>query len=264
VAIAMQFGFDVLERFITNSSKLAFAYATTFGVTMGVKDYMISDEIRKEKAKLLSETQSKVDVLVSEYKTKKLEPLLGLTARQSLEQLLVVELDLARSKASQILIKNVDKHNFAMIMANSGARASILNFEQMSLFLGQQATWEGRRIKRGYYSNRAIPHIARGDVGPAARGFISNCFLDGLSPIEMLMHAVGARGSVIQKGLLTQRSGYLQRRLANAMQDYYISSDSTVRDTSNNLVQTIYGGDGIDPTKVNFVKEEERLLKEKG
>ena len=159
IAIAMKFGFDELEHFVTRASKIAFAHATMYGVTMGVQDYIVSDEIRKEKAKLLAETQGKVDELITQYKTKKLEPLLGLTLRQSLEQMLVVELDLARSKASQILIKNVDKHNNAMLMANSGARASILNFEQMSLFLGQQATWEGRRIKRGYYSGRVLPHM---------------------------------------------------------------------------------------------------------
>ena len=74
----------------------------------------------------------------------------------------------------------------------------------------------------------------------------------------MMMHAVGGRGTVIQKGLLTQRSGYLQRRLANALQDYYVVFDSSVRDVNNNMIQTIYGGDAIDPTKVNFVKAEEK------
>jgi DNA-directed RNA polymerase subunit A' len=125
----------------------------------------------------------------------------------------------------------------------------------MSMFLGQQASREGGRIKRGYYTKRVVPHIAKNDTSAAARGFVKNSFLDGLTPIEMLMHAVGGRGTVIQKGLLTQRSGYLQRRLANALQDYYVVRDSSVRDVNNNIIETIYGGDGVDPTKVKFVKE---------
>jgi DNA-directed RNA polymerase subunit A' len=141
-----------------------------------------------------------------------------------------------------------------MLMASSGARANILNFEQMSMFLGQQATREGGRIRRGYYTNRVIPHIERNSVDAKSRGFISSSYVDGLSPIEMLMHAVGGRGAVIQKGLLTQRSGYLQRRLANALQDYYVIQDNSVRDVNNNMIETIYGGDAIDPTKVGFVK----------
>ena len=54
----------------------------------------------------------------------------------------------------------------------------------------------------------------------------------------MMMHAIGARSSVIHKGLLTPKSGYLQRRLANALQDYYVYTDNSVRDMGNNMIQT--------------------------
>ncbi len=254
-AIAIEYGFDELSSFLSKSSRMAFAYATLYGVTLGVKDYILSEDVQKEKDKLVEETEQKVKDLIQQYKEKKLEPLLGLTLRQSLEQTIIVELDLARGKAIRILNKNIPRTNFAMLMATSGARASILNLEQMSMFLGQQSTREGGRIKRGYYTNRVTPHLQRNDIGAKARGFIGNSFVDGLTPIEMIMHAVGGRGTVIQKGLLTQRSGYLQRRLANAMQDYYVIADFSVRDVNNNIIETIYGGDGIDPTRVGFIKK---------
>ncbi|MDE1854969.1 MAG: DNA-directed RNA polymerase subunit A' [Candidatus Micrarchaeota archaeon] len=254
-AMAMQCGLDALSEFLAMSSRLAYAYSTLYGVTIGVKDYMPTEEMRKEKEALITETEAKVRDLISQYKSKKLEPLLGMTLRQSLEQTIMVELDLARGKAIQMLNRDTDQANFAMLMATSGARANILNMEQMSMFLGQQASREGGRIKRGYYTNRVVPHIARNDTSAEARGFVKSSFLDGLSPIEMLMHAVGGRGTVIQKGLLTQRSGYLQRRLANALQDYYVLHDNSVRDVNNNVIETIYGGDGLDPTRVGFAKE---------
>ncbi|MDE1874044.1 MAG: DNA-directed RNA polymerase subunit A' [Candidatus Micrarchaeota archaeon] len=253
-AIAMQCGFDALREFLAKSSRLAYAYSTIYGVTIGVKEYMLTDDMKKDREKLIAETGSKVKELIGQYKSKKLEPLLGLTLKQSLEQTIMVELDLARGKAIQMLNKSLDRTNFAMLMATSGARANILNLEQMSMFLGQQATREGGRIRRGYYTNRVVPHIAKNDTSAEARGFVGNSYVDGLSPIEMIMHAVGGRGTVIQKGLLTQRSGYLQRRLANALQDYYVLHDNSVRDVSNNVIQTLYGGDGVDPTKVSFVK----------
>jgi DNA-directed RNA polymerase subunit A' len=255
VVIAMEYGFDVLREFMAKSTRLAYAYTTLFGVTMGVKEYIVSENILKEKKKVLDDAKGKVNEMIEQYRAKKFEPLLGLTMRQSLEQSIMVELDVSRGKASQLLRKNVDNTNFAMLMANSGARANILNFEQMSLFLGGQATLQGKRIKRGYYTKRVIPHLDRNDIGPLAGGFIESNYVEGLSPIEMMMHAIGGRGSVIQKGLITQRSGYLQRRLANALQDYYVVYDNSVRDAGNNLVQTIYGGDAVNPTKVNFTKE---------
>lgn len=253
-AIVMEYGFDELRNFLASSSRMAYANATLFGTTIGVKDYAISPELMKEKNKLIADTEAKVAELIQQYKSKKLEPLFGMTPRQSLEQTIIVELNLARGKAIQALHKNLGKFNFAMLMANSGSKANILDVEQMTMFLGQQQTREGGRVKRGYYTNRVTPHIARNDVGGLARGFVSSSYVDGLSPIEMIMHAVGARGTVIQKGLLTQRSGYLQRRLANALQDYYVIHDNSVRDVNNNLIETIYGGDAIDPTKVGFEK----------
>ncbi len=254
-AIVMGYGFAALQDFLTKSSRLSYAFTTLFGVTIGVKEYMLTETLAKDKESTLADTQGRVKGLIEQYKSKKLEPLLGLTLRQSLEQTIMVELDLARGKAIQMLNKNTDESNFAMLMANSGARANILNMEQMSMFLGQQATREGGRIKRGYYTNRVVPHIAKNDSSSGAHGFVSNGFVDGLTPIEMIMHAVGGRGTVIQKGLLTQRSGYLQRRLANALQDYYVLHDNSVRDVNNNVIETIYGGDAIDPTKVEFSKQ---------
>jgi DNA-directed RNA polymerase subunit A' len=68
------------------------------------------------------------------------------------------------------------------------------------------------------------------------------------------MHAIGSRGSEVYKALLTARSGYLYRRINNALQDYYVDYDLTVRDVHGKLLQTIYGGDGIDPVK-EVIKE---------
>jgi len=258
IAIAVAEGTEMLSEFLSKSSRLAYASATMHGVTIGVKDYEISEAAKKDKSKLVAETLEKISNLIEQYKTKKLEPLLGLTQRQSLEQHILAECEIARAKGIALLSKNADKSNFAMVMSSSGARASMLNLEQMSLFLAQQATLNGGRISRGYYTKRVIPHIDRNDFGALSRGFVTSSYLDGLTPIEMAMHAIAGRGAVMQKGLLTQRSGYLYRRLANAMLDYYVLADNSVRDVNNNMIETIYGGDAIDPTKVNFPSEEKK------
>jgi DNA-directed RNA polymerase beta' subunit len=70
------------------------------------------------------------------------------------------------------------------------------------------------------------------------------------------MHAVGSRGSEIYKALLTARSGYLYRRLSNALQDYYVDIDYSVRDAGNNLIETEYGGDKLDPMYTKVVEIE--------
>ncbi len=57
------------------------------------------------------------------------------------------------------------------------------------------------------------------------------------------------RDSLMDTALRTPKSGYLYRRLANAMQDLKVEYDHTVRDASGKIVQFDYGEDGIDVSK---------------
>mgnify|MGYP001575396419 CR=1 FL=1 len=51
--------------------------------------------------------------------------------------------------------------------------------------------------------------------------------------------------------LRTPKSGYLYRKLANALQDIRVEYDETVRDSNNNIIQFKYGEDGIDVSKMH-------------
>jgi DNA-directed RNA polymerase subunit A' len=57
------------------------------------------------------------------------------------------------------------------------------------------------------------------------------------------------RDSLMDTALRTPKSGYLYRRLANAMQDLKVEYDYTVRDASGKIIQFEYGEDGIDVSK---------------
>jgi len=256
--ISAEYGNDVLKDFISRSSKISFAYLTLFGLSMGVKDYKIAEEMADERKKLINDTFDKVSKLIEQYKSKKLEPLVGYTLKESLERFIIAELDRARSQAGTMILQHLGPTNNAgLITGRAGAKGSTLNIVQTSIFLGQQSTLTGGRIKRGYYSKRVLPLITPGDISPSARGFIKANYYIGLGPIDLFMHAIGSRGSEVYKALLTAKSGYLQRRLINALQDYYVEEDLSVRDVHNRLVQTLYGGDGLDAINVGLAKLEE-------
>ena len=67
-------------------------------------------------------------------------------------------------------------------------------------------------------------------------------------------HAIGGREGLVDTAVRTSQSGYLQRRLVNALQDLEVQYDGTVRDTRGMVVQFRYGEDGIDPMKSEFSK----------
>ncbi|MEM2977713.1 MAG: hypothetical protein QXM46_00285, partial [Candidatus Hadarchaeales archaeon] len=47
------------------------------------------------------------------------------------------------------------------------------------------------------------------------------------------------------------QSGYMQRRLINALQDLHVEYDGTVRDDRGGIVQFLYGEDGADPMRTD-------------
>ena len=86
----------------------------------------------------------------------------------------------------------------------------------------------------------------KGDLMPDAHGFIRSGFKAGLKPHEFFFGAMTGRDSLMDTALRTPKSGYLYRRLANAMQDLKVEYDNTVRDASKRIIQFKYGEDGID------------------
>jgi len=54
---------------------------------------------------------------------------------------------------------------------------------------------------------------------------------------------------LMDTALRTPKSGYLYRRLANAMQDMRVEYDQTVRDANGRIIQFEYGEDGVDVAK---------------
>jgi DNA-directed RNA polymerase subunit A' len=54
---------------------------------------------------------------------------------------------------------------------------------------------------------------------------------------------------LVDTAVRTSRSGYMQRRLVNALEDLKVESDGTVRHTGGEIIQFKYGEDGVDPTR---------------
>jgi DNA-directed RNA polymerase subunit A' len=166
---------------------------------------------------------------------------------ETLELKILEKLNRARNRSGKIVADTAKKDSELMIMIQSGGAGNLLNLAQMSACVGQQAM-RGGRISKGY-NKRTLSVFKKDDLSPAARGFIREGFKNGLKPHELFFMSMTGRDSLMDTALRTPKSGYLYRRLANAMQDLRISNDFTVRDASNKIVQFVYGEDGVDVTK---------------
>jgi len=240
-------GTDGGRDFIDNVTKMGIACITLLGFTTGIDDEDISEEAKIQIEEGLDKAMKKIKGLVKAYENQELESLPGRSLEETLEMEIMRVTGRARDLAGEIAGSHLGLNNSAVIMAKSGARGSMLNLSQMSGCVGQQAV-RGERIHRGYLY-RTLPHFKKGDLGAAAKGFVASSYKTGLSPTEYFFHSMGGREGLVDTAVRTSRSGYMQRRLINALEDVKVENDGTVRHSGGQIIQFIYGEDGIDPAR---------------
>jgi len=156
-------------------------------------------------------------------------------------------LNKATEQSGKIGRKSLSKDNRFLMIVESGSKGSLVNISQMISCLGQQNV-DGKRISYGF-DDRTLPHYKKFDDSPAARGFIENSYISGLTAPELFFHAMGGRIGLIDTAVKTSTTGYIQRRLIKGLEDLKVEYDMTVRNNRGKIVQFAYGDDGFDSTK---------------
>ena len=243
--IVKEFGPEAGRKFLDSATKMAIRAVMLRGFTTGIDDEDLPEEALKEIEEVLNEAEEKVKEIIEKYERGELELLPGLNLEESREAYISNVLREARDKAGAIAERYLGLDNHAVIMAVTGARGNILNLTQMAACLGQQSV-RGRRIFRGY-RGRVLPHFEKGSLDAKSHGFVRSSYKKGLSPTEFFFHAMGGREGLVDQAVRTAQSGYMQRRLINALQDLKTDYDGTVRDSRGIIVQFKYGEDGVDP-----------------
>ncbi len=253
-AIVQTNGPELGARFLDDFTRLSIAACTSLGFTTGIDDEDLSAEalqaIRNANTEAGVLVQGALDKFGKEGKGYETRP--GRTPRETLEEDIMVILDQGKQEAGDVAkdeLAQSGSTNAAVNMAISGARGSMDNLNMMAGSIGQ-AKVRGKRLERGY-NERVLPHFRRGGRAAADRGFIASSFKRGLEPTEFFMLSISGRESLVDTAVRTAKSGYMQRRLINAMDDLKVYDDQmlSVRNTANRIIQFSYGEDGIDPSR---------------
>ncbi|TFG28099.1 MAG: DNA-directed RNA polymerase subunit A' [Promethearchaeota archaeon] len=255
------------REFLDNATKMLLYVIRQNGMTMGLDEVYVKGSAYEEIQKILDDANKESERLIKafyENNTKILKRAPGRSMRETLELRIRQVLAEARKTAEETAAHFIGDEAHSVIMTKSGARGNILNLGQMSAVVGQQAI-RGERINRGY-SLRTLPHFKINDLSPRSRGFVESSYRNGLRPEEFFFHAMGGREGLVDTAVRTSTSGYMQRRLVNALQDMVIENDGTVRNSDKNIIQFCFGDDGIDPMHTdhgNAVNLDVLLLKAK-
>src|SRR5438874_2326823 len=278
--IVKDYGAEEARRFLNATTRLLDRYMLLRGFTYAMDELQLAPATKEKITKAIAKAEEKVDEYIESYRKGTLERLPGQSLEESLEIYIMNELSRARDVAGEYADQYFQMDNSGVIMTRAGARGSSLNIGQMTANVGQQSI-RGKRILRGY-RGRALSFFKPGDMRAAPRGFVYHSYRDGLDPIEFFFHAMGGREGLVdtavrtqqsgymqrrlinalehlREGLVdtavrTQQSGYMQRRLINALEHLRVEYDSTVRDSRGNIIQVRYGEDGVDVAKSDHGK----------
>ncbi|MFD1511715.1 DNA-directed RNA polymerase subunit A' [Halomarina rubra] len=251
--ICKQYSTTRARMFINEVATLAMRAIMHFGFSVGIDDESVPNEAEEQIGEAIDNAYERVAELIETYEAGDLESLPGRTVDETLEMKIMQTLGKARDSAGDIADEFLEDDNPAVVMARSGARGSMLNLTQMAGCVGQQAV-RGERINRGY-EDRTLSHYPRDDLSADAHGFVESSYRSGLTPREFFFHAMGGREGLVDTAVRTSKSGYLQRRLINALSELETQYDGTVRDTSDTIVQFEFGEDGTSPVKVSSDEE---------
>ena len=239
-----EFGVDKALAFFNGAQQVVNYWLLHNGFSIGIGDTVPDPETVQKIQNAVSEKKAEVDEITLKAYRDELEPSPGMNVRQTFESKVMVALNNARDQAGAATEDSLKDLNNAITMARAGSKGSTINIAQMTAIVGQQAV-EGKRIGYGF-KYRTLPHFAKDDYSAPSRGFVENSYLRGLTPTEFFFHAMAGREGLIDTAVKTAETGYIQRRLVKALEEVSVQYDGTVRDSRGNILQFIYGEDGLD------------------
>jgi DNA-directed RNA polymerase II subunit RPB1 len=236
-------GPDVTRRFLTECQKVINAWLLTKSFTCGVSDTIANENCLADIENTILTAKNGVKDLINKARQGQLERQPGRTNIESFENHVNDTLNKAADQAGKAVQRQLTRNNINE-MVSAGSKGNNINICQIIACVGQQNV-TGKRIPYGF-SKRTLPHFNKEDLGPESRGFVENSYLQGLTPQEFFFHAMGGREGLVDTAVKTAETGYIQRRLVKAMEDVMVKYDASVRNSLGDIVQFVYGEDGMD------------------
>eukprot|EP00795_Rhopilema_esculentum_P016610 gene16610-8039_t len=256
-------------KLLSALARLFTIYLRLRGFSLGVEDILVTQKANRKRWQLIEssrccgeEAAASALGLPENCERNELTERLQ-KAQYSNQGIDLKQLDLAMKKQTDMYQNKINSacvpqglyrqfpDNSLQLMVQSGAKGSSVNCMQISSLLGQ-IELEGRRPPL-MLSGRSLPSFLAYDTSPRAGGFVDGRFLTGIRPQEYFFHCMAGREGLVDTAVKTSRSGYLQRCLIKHLEGLMVQYDLSVRDSDGSVVQFLYGDDGVDVLKSQYL-----------
>ena len=237
-------GVDASAQFLDTLKFTLNEWLKNQGFSVGIGDAYMEDKdktIEQQLQNKKEEVSKSVEQFISTH---------GHLSSSQLESGINDTLNRVVGDVGQIVLKHIKRTNRLMHMVIGGSKGNETNIAQIIGMLGGQNV-SGKRIGFGFH-RRTLPYFNYNDHGASSRGFVFNSYKSGLSPQEYYFHAMGGREGLVDTAIKTGEVGYISRKLMKAMEDLGVQYDNTVRNSQGDIVQLLYGEDGVDPCSLEL------------
>jgi len=240
------YSIDIAKEFLNQTQLIVNNWLENRGFSIGLIDCVTTKDVMNKVDEKLSVYAQTVEKQINEAMEGKLQSEPGLTLMETFEVNVNKVANEAINETGKLVQESSSRSNQLLEMVNAGSKGTPINISQIIACVGQQNV-EGKRVRFGF-RKRTLPHFTKDDLGLDSKGFCTHSYFQGLTPYEFFFHAMGGRVGIIDTACKTSDTGYIQRRLCKSMESHHVAYDGTVRNSLNQVIQFIYGGDGLDAT----------------
>jgi DNA-directed RNA polymerase beta' subunit len=189
------FGPIAAADFIDDLQNIINEYMKSSSFSVGVSDLIANKKTQDQIIKIISDQKMEVQSELEKLHLGIFENDTSNTNMVQFETNINNILNKATEQAGKEGRKSLSKDNRFLMIVNSGSKGNLVNISQMISCVGQTNV-DGKRISYGF-NDRTLPHYKKFDDSPAARGFIENSYISGLTAPELFFHAMGGRIGLI-------------------------------------------------------------------
>ena len=247
-----EYGSQLVLDLIYNIQQMTTYFSMHHGYTISYSDIAMNKEILKKINDKTSSIIHDANLITQKLHDNLVIAPIGMSVNDYYEEQSLAQLNLGND-FEQLILENInveDNQLYKLII--SGSKGKLTNFIQINASIGQTSINGARMIKQFGYE-RMFPYYERFDNTPESRGFVPESYTSGVSNTSFLYQAMQARYSIINKALSTSVTGYQNRKSIKNLETLLINNH---RNSSkvNNIIQILYGDDGVDIRRNEYVK----------
>jgi DNA-directed RNA polymerase II subunit RPB1 len=243
-----EFGSKIANELAYNMQQIGVAYLNRRGFSFGMEDILIAEKPVETIRNEIKIRINKSKQFHHKYVNGKLIPPINKTTQEYYEEEQISILSFGQDFHDKVLT-SLESDNSYYSMGAIGSKGDIPSLVETISMMGQSKIL-GERLKKDC-GGRATIYSTKESYDPEDRGYIPDSLIFGLNNKHIVGNSQAERIGIVFKSNETANSGYFTRLTQKSMESEVIDNRYCVI-ADNEVIQILYGGDGIDPRRQEF------------